>query len=176
MATALSTDARRVVRGACPHDCPDTCSTLVTVEGSRAVSIAGDPDHPFTSGFLCAKVNRYVERTYHRDRLTTPLRRVGRKGEGKFEPATWDEALDLMAEKFTSAIRDHGPESVALFGSGQWTIWEGYAASKLFKAGLRTNNIDPNARHCMASAVAGFMLRAGELRWGWALPGFPERN
>jgi len=66
-----------------------------------------------------------------------------------------------MAEKFTSAIREHGPESVALFGSGQWTIWEGYAASKLFKAGLRSNNIDPNARHCMASAVYGFMRTFG---------------
>ena len=67
-----------IVRGACPHDCPDTCATLVTVDGSgRAIRIQGDPVHPVTSGFLCAKVNRYLERTYHPDRLTTPLKRVG---------------------------------------------------------------------------------------------------
>src|SRR6059058_6256107 len=82
-----------VVRGACPHDCPDTCSMLVTVEDGRAVKVAGDPAHPFTRGFLCAKVNRYVERTYHRDRLAYPMRRVGRKGEGRFERISWDEAV-----------------------------------------------------------------------------------
>ena len=71
-------DVETVVRGACPHDCPDTCATLVTVRRGRAVRMAGDPDHPFTQGFLCAKVNRYVERSYHPDRLRTPLRRVGR--------------------------------------------------------------------------------------------------
>jgi anaerobic selenocysteine-containing dehydrogenase len=73
-----------VVRGGCPHDCPDTCATLVTVENGRATRIQGDPDHPFTAGFLCAKVNRYLERTYHPERLLHPLRRVGRKGSGHF--------------------------------------------------------------------------------------------
>ena len=73
-------DTSHVVRGACPHDCPDACAMLVTVESGRAVRVAGDPEHPFTRGFLCAKVNRYVERTYHRDRLLHPLRRVGPEG------------------------------------------------------------------------------------------------
>jgi anaerobic selenocysteine-containing dehydrogenase len=95
------------VRGACPHDCPDTCATLVTVHDGRAVRIAGDPDHPVTRGFLCAKVNRYVERTYHHDRLTRPLRRVGPKGSGRFVPVSWDEALDEVAERL-NAIR-HSP-------------------------------------------------------------------
>src|SRR6476619_3127402 len=94
-----------IVRGACPHDCPDTCATLVTVENGRAVRIAGDPDHPFTQGFLCAKVNRYIERTYHEDRLTTPLRRVGPKGSGRFEPIGWDEALDEIATKLAAVAR-----------------------------------------------------------------------
>lgn len=80
--------ASATVRGACPHDCPDTCATLVTVQDGRAVRIAGDPEHPVTSGFLCAKVNRYVERTYHPDRLTRPLRRVGPKGSGRFAPVS----------------------------------------------------------------------------------------
>ena len=76
--------ASHLVRGACPHDCPDACAMLVTVERGRATRVQGDPEHPFTQGFLCAKVNRYLERTYHRDRLTTPLRRVGPKGRGEF--------------------------------------------------------------------------------------------
>ena len=97
-----------VVRAACPHDCPDTCAMLVTVENRRAVKVAGDPDHPFTQGFLCAKVNRYVERTYHADRLTTPLRRIGAKGEGKFAPISWEEALDTIATRLRGII--HSPD------------------------------------------------------------------
>src|SRR5947208_16644401 len=95
----LSPPNSGVVRGACPHDCPDTCAMLVTVEDGRAVRVAGDPDHPVTSGFLCTKVNRYVERTYHRDRLLHPMRRTGRKGLGQFERISWDEALDEIAER-----------------------------------------------------------------------------
>ncbi len=112
-------DAPHVIRGACPHDCPDTCATLVTVERGRATRIQGDPDHPFTQGFLCAKVNRYLERTYHRDRLTTPLRRVGPKGSGRFEPATWDEALDAIAGRL-NVIRasSDGAESILPYSYG----------------------------------------------------------
>jgi anaerobic selenocysteine-containing dehydrogenase len=101
-----------VVRGACPHDCPDTCAMLVTVAGGKAVKVAGDPEHPVTQGFLCAKVNRYVERTYHEDRLRTPLRRVGPKGSGQFTPISWDEALDEIATRLSSVVREHGAESV----------------------------------------------------------------
>ena len=98
-----------VVRGACPHDCPDTCATLVTVDQSgRATRIQGDPQHPVTSGFLCAKVNRYLERTYHPERLTTPLRRTGPKGSGRFEPCSWDDAIAAIASRL-NAIRQ-GPD------------------------------------------------------------------
>src|SRR4029079_10892446 len=95
----------RVVRGACPHDCPDTCAMLITVENGRAVKVAGDPDHPVTQGFLCAKVNRYVERTYHDDRLRRRRRRVGAKGSGQFEPITWDDALDEIATRLGDIAR-----------------------------------------------------------------------
>src|SRR5688572_14315461 len=81
----------RVVRAVCPHDCPDTCSMLVTVENGRAVRMAGDPDHPVTKGFLCTKVAKYLERTYHAGRLVYPQIRVGAKGEGKFRRATRSE-------------------------------------------------------------------------------------
>ncbi|MBA3671854.1 MAG: molybdopterin-dependent oxidoreductase, partial [Gemmatimonadaceae bacterium] len=102
-----------VVRGACPHDCPDTCAMLVTVEDGRATRVAGDPDHPFTQGFLCAKVNRYIERTYHPDRLTTPLRRAGPKGSGQFAPISWNEALDEIASRLGDIARSSdGPEAI----------------------------------------------------------------
>jgi len=102
-----------VVRGACPHDCPDTCAMLVTVERGRAVRVAGDPDHPFTRGFLCTKVNRYIERTYHAGRVLYPMRRVGAKGSGKFERVSWDDALAEIAARLADIRRSSdGPQSI----------------------------------------------------------------
>jgi len=102
-----------IVKAVCPHDCPDTCSMLVTVENGRAVRIAGDPDHPFTNGFLCTKVAKYLERTYHPDRLLFPQIRVGEKGEGKFRRATWDEALELVAQRLQwIADSPDGPQAI----------------------------------------------------------------
>ena len=80
---------------------------------------------------------------------------------GEFAPISWTQAFDIMEEKVKAALKKGGPRNIAMFGSGQWTIWEGYAAAKLMKAGFLTNNLDPNARHCMASAVAGFMRTFG---------------
>src|SRR3954468_864594 len=98
----------RVVRGACPHDCPDTCAMLVTVDADgRAVRVAGDPEHPVTAGFLCGKVSNYLDRVYAEDRVLEPLVRVGPKGAGAFERATWDEALALVAERLRDAIARH---------------------------------------------------------------------
>ena len=101
---------------------------------------------------------------YGADRLKTPLLRK-KDGvydkTGEFTPVSWNEAFDVMAAKWKEALKAGGPTSVGMFGSGQWTIWEGYAAAKLLKAGFRSNNLDPNARHCMASAVAGFMRTYG---------------
>ena len=103
--------ATAVVRGACPHDCPDTCALLTTVENGRATQVQGNPAHPMTDGVLCTKVSRYVERTYHPERLLQPLRRVGPKGAGQFEPVGWGEALDAIAERLKSiAARD--PQAV----------------------------------------------------------------
>src|SRR5881409_2132385 len=105
--------ARTVVKAACPHDCPDTCAMLVTVEDGRAVKVAGDPEHPFTNGFLCAKVNRYVERTYHRDRLLYPMRRVGLKGRGQFERISWDDAIEEVATRLSDITRStDGPQAI----------------------------------------------------------------
>ncbi|WP_338050960.1 MULTISPECIES: molybdopterin-containing oxidoreductase family protein [Ramlibacter] len=103
-------DSRRVL-GACPHDCPDTCSLVTTVEDGVAVKVQGNPDHRPTDGVLCAKVSRYTERTYHPERLLQPLRRVGPKGSGRFEPASWDEALDAIARRL-GAIAARDPQAI----------------------------------------------------------------
>jgi len=104
---------RRTVRAACPHDCPDTCAMLVTVEDGRAVRVAGAPDHPFTQGTLCTKVAHYLDRTYSGERVLYPLRRVGAKGEGRFERIGWDEALDTIATRFRDiAGSADGPQAI----------------------------------------------------------------
>src|SRR3954471_12467254 len=105
--------AQRVVRGACPHDCPDTCAMLVTVDGhGRATAVAGDPGHPVTAGFLCGKVSNYLDRVYAEDRVLDPLVRVGPKGEARFRAVGWEQALDLVAERLRATIAAHGPETV----------------------------------------------------------------
>jgi anaerobic selenocysteine-containing dehydrogenase len=105
--STVQADAPTVVRGACPHDCPDTCALLTTVENGRAVRVVGDPDHPPTHGALCTKVSRYAERTHHPDRVLTPLKRIGAKGEGRFEAISWDEALETIAARLKPiAARD----------------------------------------------------------------------
>src|SRR5512140_1251723 len=103
---------RRTLKVVCPHDCPDTCVMTVDVEDGRAVAIGGDPGHRFTAGFLCAKVNRYLERVYSPERLLHPLRRVGRKGEGRFERISWDQALDTVAGRLRAIAEAHGPQSI----------------------------------------------------------------
>ncbi len=137
---------------------------LVGVQGGRVVATQGDPDAEVNRGLNCIKGYFLSKIMYGADRLTTPLLRK-KNGvydkNGDFVPVSWDEAFDIMASKWKAAIKEKGPTSIAMFGSGQWTIFEGYAASKLMKAGFRSNNLDPNARHCMASAVTGFMRTFG---------------
>ncbi|NUP86800.1 MAG: molybdopterin-dependent oxidoreductase, partial [Burkholderiaceae bacterium] len=101
----------RVVQGACPHDCPDTCALRVTVEGGRVVRVQGDPDHPPTHGALCTKVSRYSERTYHPERVLQPLRRSGPKGSGLFESVSWDVALAEVASRL-GAIAARDPQAI----------------------------------------------------------------
>src|SRR5690348_9267012 len=111
---------KRVVHAACPHDCPDACSVLITVEDGRATKIEGDPEHPVTRGFLCAKVTKYVDRVYSPDRVLHPMRRVGEKGPGKgsWQRITWDDALDLMASRLHHVAREFGPEAILPYSYG----------------------------------------------------------
>jgi anaerobic selenocysteine-containing dehydrogenase len=99
------------VRGACPHDCPDTCALLTTVQDGVATKVQGNPEHRHTDGVLCTKVSRYTERTYHPERVLHPLRRTGPKGSGSFERVSWDEALDDIARRL-QAIAARDPEAI----------------------------------------------------------------
>jgi anaerobic selenocysteine-containing dehydrogenase len=122
-----------LVKAVCPHDCPDTCAMLVTVEDGRAVRMAGDPDHPVTQGFLCTKVAKYLERTYHDDRLLYPQIRVGVKGEGKFRRATWDEALSLIAANLQRVIDENGPQAVLPYSyAGTMGLIQGESMDRRF--------------------------------------------
>ncbi|MEW6690608.1 MAG: nitrate reductase catalytic subunit NapA, partial [Pseudomonadota bacterium] len=144
--------------------CGTGCSVLVGTKDARIVATQGDPDAPVNRGLACIKGYFLSKIMYGEDRLKRPLLRMkdGKYDKaGEFTPISWKQAFDLMAEKWKEALAKEGPEAVGMFGSGQWTIWEGYAAAKLYKAGFRSNNLDPNARHCMASAVAGFMRTFG---------------
>ncbi len=102
----------RFVRGSCPHDCPDTCATITEVRDGRAVRFSADPDHPMTRGWLCAKVRPYLDRVYHPDRLTHPLRRVGPKGSDRWERVTWDDAIAEITERWTGIIDEHGAAAI----------------------------------------------------------------
>ena len=105
--------ANGVIRTVCPHDCPDACSVLVTVQDGRVQHTVGDPEHPFTRGFLCGKVGRYAERVHSPERLLTPLRRIGAKGAGQFAPITWDEALDEIVSRWRAIMTAYGGEALA---------------------------------------------------------------
>ncbi|HET7793783.1 MAG TPA: periplasmic nitrate reductase subunit alpha [Rhizobacter sp.] len=144
--------------------CGTGCGVTVGVKDNRVIATHGDVQAEVNKGLNCVKGYFLSKIMYGEDRLTKPLLRM-KNGQyakdGEFEQVSWDMAFDTMATQWKKALKEKGPTAVGMFGSGQWTVWEGYAALKLMKAGFRTNNIDPNARHCMASAVAGMMRTFG---------------
>ena len=144
--------------------CGTGCGVLVGTQDGRVVATQGDPDAPVNRGLNCIKGYFLSKIMYGADRVKTPMLRM-KDGKfdknGEFTPITWKQAFDIMEEKTRATLKAKGPNGLAMFGSGQWAVWDGIAAAKLMKAGFRTNNIDPNARHCMASAVAGFMRTFG---------------
>jgi nitrate reductase (cytochrome) len=144
--------------------CGTGCGVMVGVKDGHVVATHGDSQAEVNRGLNCVKGYFLSKIMYGQDRLTTPLMRKSggvHDKDGEFEPVSWDEAFDVMAQKCKATLRDKGPEAVGMFGSGQWTIFEGYAATKLMRAGFRSNNLDPNARHCMASAAVAFMRTFG---------------
>lgn len=150
-------------KGVCRF-CGVGCGIQIATQGGRVVAVKGDPDSTVNRGLLCVKGYANAKILYGEDRLTRPLLRMkdGRFDKtGDFVPVTWAQAFGEMAAQFKRVYGELGPTGVGVMGSGQYTIQEGYAAVKLVKAGWRSNNLDPNARHCMASAVAAFMQSFG---------------
>ena len=150
-------DAEKWYKGVCRY-CGTGCGVLAGVSKGKIVAVKGDPDCAVNKGRLCVKGILLPKIMQTDDRLLHPLI----KKDGKFEKATWDEALDLIAKKFREAIDNDGPDSVGFYGSGQTYAEESYLANKLFKGAIGTNNIDGNPRTCMASAVAGYVTSFGK--------------
>jgi nitrate reductase NapA len=144
--------------------CGTGCGVMVGVKDGRVVATHGDMQAEVNRGLNCVKGYFLSKIMYGADRLTQPLMRM-KNGvfdkNGDFVPVSWDQAFDEMARQWKRVLKEKGPTAVGMFGSGQWTMFEGYAASKLMRAGFRSNNLDPNARHCMASAAVGFIRTFG---------------
>ncbi|MBB6461934.1 molybdopterin-dependent oxidoreductase [Flammeovirga kamogawensis] len=137
--------------------CGVGCGVLIGLQKGKAVAVKGDPKSSVNKGLCCVKGYHSVLAIYGKDRLTKPLV----KKNGKMVETSMKEALDLIASKMQQTIKDHGKDAVSMYGSGQWTIPDGYAASKFMKGAIGTNNLEANARLCMASAVTGFMTSFG---------------
>lgn len=138
--------------------CGTGCTVLVGVKNNKVVAVKGDADSPINFGRLCQKGYSLSHIMYGKDRLTKPL---VRQPNGSFKEVSWNEALDLIAEKFVYFIKNYGPDSVAWYGSGQNTTQEAYAANKLFKGIIGTANVEGNPRLCMVSAVGGYLNTFG---------------
>jgi len=153
--------ARTVVRGACPHDCPDTCALHIGVIDGRAIDIAGDPEHPTTRGTLCTKVARYLERTYSDERILHPLRRVGSKGEGRFERIGWDEALRTIAQRFKSIVDSlDGPESIVPYSyAGTMGMLQYGSMDRRFFHKMGASLLDRTI--CSTAGKAGYIATIG---------------
>ena len=150
----------RYIRGACPLDCPDTCSWIVTVKQGEAVALRGDPDHPYTRGSLCNKVVDYLTYARSRDRLLYPMRRIGPKGSGEFSRISWDEALDEIAERFRDVIARDGAEAIwPIAGSGSMGLIQGiYGAGRRLWNVLGTSRNDYNLCTIAGGFGTGYTL------------------
>src|SRR6266478_1168707 len=150
---------RAIVPSVCPHDCPSQCALQVTVDSGRITDVVGDPTHPFTQGVICGKVHDYAERVYGKTRVSTPLRRVGLKGEGRFEPIGWDEALDEIAHRWRRIIAQWGPEALLPFSyGGTLGIVQVSAGHPLFHA-LGASRLERTI--CVSTAYAGWRATLG---------------
>ena len=170
-AGAQSTSQTKLVRAACPHDCPDTCALQVSVQDGRVVRIQGDPDHPPTHGSLCTKVSRYAERSYHPERLLHPIKRVGPKGSGRFERIGWDEALNTVAQRLRAlAARD--PQAILPYSyAGTMGLVQGESMAARFFHKLGASLLD---RTICASAGGDALAATYGAKVGMHLEHFAE--
>ena len=158
-AEAVRDPTIRIVKGACPHDCPDTCAMLVHVRDGVAIRVTGNPDHAPTAGTLCTKVSRYVERTYHPDRLLHPLKRIGAKGEGRFARIGWDEALDTIATRLAS-IAAVDPERIVPYSyAGTMGLVQGESMAQRFLHKLGASRLHRSI--CAEAGAVGYAYTLG---------------
>jgi anaerobic selenocysteine-containing dehydrogenase len=150
-----------VVRAACPHDCPDTCALEITVENGRAIKVEGAADHPTTRGVLCTKVARYLDRTYSKERVLYPLRRVGKKGTASFQRIGWDEALDAIAMRFKEiAASAGGPQAILPYSyAGTMGLLQYCSMDRRFFHRLGASLLDRTI--CSTAGKAGYMATIG---------------
>src|SRR5580693_1412413 len=154
----------QVRHSVCALDCPDACSLLVNVEDGTASRLRGNPDHPVTRGFLCGKVAKYLEREYSPERLLYPQKRVGAKGEGRFERISWDEALATIATQLTSVAGEFGPESVLPYSyAGTMGLLNNAGMDRRFFHRLGASRLDRTI--CSAAGSAGLTASIG-FRYG----------
>jgi anaerobic selenocysteine-containing dehydrogenase len=153
--------ARTTVRGACPHDCPDTCGVLTEVEDGRAAAFRADPDHPVTDGWLCIKVRNYLEHVHHPDRLLHPLRRVGPKGSGRWERISWDDAIGAISARWNAIAAECGAEAILPYSySGTLgLVQSGVAAARLWNR-LGASRLQRSI--CDAAARTAVLATLGE--------------
>jgi len=148
-------------RSVCPHDCPDTCGLLVGVEDGRVLSVQGDPEHPFTRGAICVKVNHYPERLYSPLRVLHPLKRTGPKGAGEFERISWDQALDEIVHQYKQIISDSGGEAILPYSyAGTMGVVQFHAGHPFFH---RLGASKLLRTICSATAEAGFAASMGNI-------------
>ena len=151
------TQSTRFIRGACPHDCPDTCAVITEVRDGKAVSFKADPDHPFTQGWLCAKVRPYLDRVYHPDRLLNPVRRVGPKGGDEWERISWETAIDEIADRWREIIATHGAAAILPYSySGTLGLVQMSVASERFWNRMGASGLD----RAICDAAATTAVRA----------------
>ncbi len=150
-----------VRKSVCALDCPDTCALVLKIDGDgRATKLSGDPDHPITRGFLCGKVAKYLEREYHPDRLLYPLRRIGAKGEGRFERTTWDEALKEIAGRLLQISAEDGPEAILPYSyAGTMGMLNGAGMDRRFFHRLGASRLDRTI--CSAAGSEALRLSQG---------------
>ena len=158
--SAIPNSGQKTVLGACPHDCPDTCSMLVTVENDRVVKVRGNPDHPFTDGRLCVKVNHYEERIHHAERILYPLKRSGPKGSGQFTRITWAAAMEEIAARWKRIIAESGPTAILPYSYlGTEGILNGMNVGDPFFNKLGATITERT--FCDSGACTGYMMTVG---------------
>ena len=157
---AIVEEGTQQILGACPHDCPDTCSMVVTIDRGRVTKVRGNADHPFTRGGLCVKVTDFPNHVYATDRVTTPLERVGPKGSGQFQPISRDAALDRIATRFSEIIDRHGPEAILPYSYlGNMGILNGLTVGDRFFNGLGASVSERT--FCDGGAITAYLMTLG---------------